>query len=57
MNRYTLYIYMGCTPKDKIKESFKTLKEAKEYISIVDETCMRAYIEDNVTSHIVIDIK
>jgi len=57
MNRYTLHIYMGCTPKDNIKESFKTLKEAKKYISIVDKTCIRAYIEDNVTSLIVIDIK
>lgn len=58
MLRYTLHIYFkDVIGKDnQIIEKFKTLKEAKLFSVIVDDSVQRAYIEDNITSKIIIDI-
>lgn len=60
MERYTLHYINHKGKKDwqddwfptKEQVSFKTLKEAKEYLSIMNE-CDKAYIVDNVTQKII----
>lgn len=56
MNRYTLYIHFKGYFNKSIVQPFKTLKEAKSYSTMIDDTVLKAHITDKCKGDTIVEV-